>query len=99
MQIISIEGGKDPETEELISIYIWIDDNRNYKHYRVTPDNYLEEMNSINKSDYKNYIHFVNIMGKFNPWTIFLVDPIPITEINFDQLDKILIDVKKMMDD
>lgn len=39
------------------------------------------------KSDYKDYETFAGVMGKFDPYTVFLETPVPITALTRVEID------------
>ncbi len=38
------------------------------------------------KSNYRSYVHFAGVIGKFNPYAFLLKEPISIAALDFDQL-------------
>ena len=64
----------------------WIDDGENYKEVYVYPDNTMKERGSFPKSNYDDYEHFVGVMGKFNPYTIFRKNPVEVDKLDYEYL-------------
>jgi hypothetical protein len=54
----------------------------------LTIDRYdnIEKHGSYNKADYKSFTHFWNIMGKFDPHTLFLKEPILLNQLTYAEL-------------
>ena len=52
----------------------------------VYDDGITKEYVAVNKSKYKNYEHFVGVMGKFNPWTFFRIKPVNMAKLDFEDL-------------
>jgi hypothetical protein len=50
------------------------------------------------KKRYKNYEHFVGVLGKFNPYTFFLTEPISISGLTFEEIQKAYESKKEMFD-
>ena len=64
----------------------WIDDGENYKDIWMYPDGTMKEKASFPKSNYDNYEHFVGVMGKFNPYTIFRKNPVEVNKLDYEML-------------
>lgn len=68
--------------------------------YRETTNYYIAfeiDLNSkvidsfkYNKKKYKDYKHFCGVIGKFNPYTIFLLPKANVEQLNFDVLKEII---------
>lgn len=83
MRVISTEAhGFKPIT-------IWIEDGGYYKNLIVNNNNEIEILTKVATKKYKNYDHFAGVMGKFNPYTIFMKDPVTVTKLDFKELNDI----------
>ena len=80
MKILSIQ--KEP-TGKMV---VWIQDGRQYKKVFVSVDDQVEEDVALPTSKYKNYEHFVGVMSKFNPYTIFRKQPPTVAKLDFEEL-------------
>jgi len=76
---------------ELLSIeqagpnyYVWVRVKDDYIYYWAKEEGFVEKESHLAK-DYRNYEHFAGVVGKFNPYTRFLRDPVSI-ELNFKAL-------------
>jgi hypothetical protein len=43
------------------------------------------------KSNFKSYEMFVAVIGKFNPWTVFLKRPVTIPSMTYEELHPVLL--------
>lgn len=66
--IISLEATRN-------AAYVWVEYDDEYVKYTVYPKS-TEVMEKHPKSEYTDYEHFVGVMGKFCPFTAFLIEPI-----------------------
>ena len=64
------------------SFYIWIECEGEYIRYWAKKNGFEERERHL-LSDYRDYIHFVGVMGKFAPYTAFLKDPVEIEELSY----------------
>jgi hypothetical protein len=78
MKILSIER------QTLSRFYVWVEDGALYRKLIIEDDKPPEELVSVPTSKYKDYEHFVGVMGKFNPYTIFTEKPVDLPSLDFD---------------
>jgi hypothetical protein len=64
----------------------YVDDDDRYRSFSASPEEDVYIDTSYKKKDYKNYQHFVNVMGKFDPYTGFLRNPVDIVQLTYEQL-------------
>jgi len=69
----------------LHKISYWIEDKNQYIHQIISDDGSIEDLTSVPTSDFKDYDHFGGVMGKFNPYTVFM-DPIVIDKLDFETM-------------
>lgn len=86
MKILSIPEGSE-------KLFAWVEDDGFYKKIAVDMNNGFEEISKLPMSDYRDYDHFWNLMGKWNPYTDFLIQP-PDVELTYENLSKIAKDMK-----
>lgn len=89
MKIISLVG------HSIDSITLWIKDAGYYKEIGVDMNNNVELITQVETKQYKNYAYFAAVMGKFNPYTFFMKDPIPIKKLDFEELIVIAFEYEK----
>gem|GEM_PF-572313 len=89
MKIISVVG------HSIDSITLWIKDARYYKNIGVDMSNNVELITQVETKQYKSYAYFAAVMGKFNPYTFFMKDPIPIKKLDFEELIVIAFEYEK----
>ncbi len=69
---------------------IWYDDGSYYVSallfFKI---GVVEELSRTPKNEYKNYEHFVGVMGKFVPLLSLLIDPILADEISKEEMDRV----------
>ena len=83
MKVISTEAhGFKPIT-------IWIEDDGYYKKLIVDNNNKIEILTRVATKKYDDYAHFAGVMGKFNPYTIFMKDPVTVKRLDFKELNDI----------
>ncbi len=87
LKLINYEKWTDSD-----GVSVWIDDGENYVDLEITPEG-SEQKRSLPKKDYKDpegvwsdYEWFAAIMGKFNPYTFFFEEPIPISDISYETI-------------
>jgi hypothetical protein len=81
MKIVSLI--KDDE-----KFYGFFSTEKEYRRFNtIGRDVVLKE--SYSTDEYKDYLHFVWVMGKFDPYTQFLAKPFKIEELNYDGLEGI----------
>ena len=62
---------------------VWVEQDDSYIYYHATHKGFIEkERHSV--KEYRGYEHFAGVVGKFNPYTVFLKNPI---EINLSYKD------------
>ena len=83
LQILCIE--KHTPTRFLL----WVRDGDKYKKLIVEAGKAIEELTAVPVADYKDYDHFVGVMGKFNPWYIFNDVPVNVTSIDFVKAEEL----------
>jgi hypothetical protein len=91
MKILSIKK------VELHEILIWYEDDVNYNSASVYDDNRIEIYTTVPIVEYKSYKYFAAAMEKFNLYTIFMVEPVEVDKLDFNELLKIWSDFKKGM--
>jgi len=64
----------------------WIDEKKEYKEFVLSKNNAVKFSNIFMKSDYKNKETFMAAIGKFNPYTTFLIKEIIVDKLNFEEL-------------
>ena len=64
----------------------YIEGGQHYKAFVLTCENALSYDQTFPKNNYKNYEHFAGVMGKFDPYAVFLREPIEIERPSFDKL-------------
>lgn len=90
MQIISLARS------DVDKILAWVIDRGFYKKLIIDDDDRIEELVTMPIANYKNYDHFVGVMGKFNPYTDFF-ETIREVDFTYDALELELIKIRKEM--
>ena len=81
----------------LHEMLIWYEDDVNYNSASVYDDNRVEIFTSVPIAAYKSYEHFVADVEKFNIYTIFMIEPVAVDKLDFNELLKVWSDfIKKM---
>ena len=80
MKILSIEK------TGLHRVELWVEDGEQYKKLALFDDDKVEELASVPVAKYDDYEHFVGVMGKFNPYTIFRKQPVFVEILDFEEL-------------
>jgi hypothetical protein len=70
----------------LHKVDIWVEDGDQYKNLIVNDADEVDEITSTPIARYRNYGHFVGVMGKFNPYTIFMEKPVEVKGLDFEDL-------------
>lgn len=91
MKILSIKKVGQHE------ILIWYEDDVNYNSASVYDGNRVEIFTSVPIAAYKSYEHFVADVEKFNIYTIFMIEPVAVDKLDFNELLKVWSDFKKKM--
>jgi hypothetical protein len=65
---------------------LWVEDGRQYKNVAIFDDDRIDELTTLPVNKYEDYDHFVAVMGKFNPHTIFRVNPVSMKVLDFEKL-------------
>jgi len=89
MKILSIEK------VGLHELLIWYADDVNYNSASVFDDNRVEIFTSVPIAAYKSYEHFATAVGKVNPYASFMVEPVEVDNLYFEELLKVWSDFKK----
>ncbi len=72
-------------------IHGFIDAGDYYARFDSSPNGFnIDDENKILKSEYRDYEHFVGVMGKFNPYTFFLEHPIEVSSLDYETLTSAL---------
>lgn len=58
-----------------------------YQYFIMGSDKNMEMIQWYEKKDYRDYDHFVRVMSKFDPNTIFLKKPIDIETLTADEIE------------
>lgn len=77
----------------------WIEDNGQYIEQIISDDNSIEEWSSVPVSKYKSYKNFAEIMGKFCPYTVFMLKPITIKKLDFESVLAVVNQFEKLQTD
>lgn len=64
----------------------WVDDGNEYKDIHVAQNNAQKVDASFPKKNYKNYKHFAEVMGKFDPYTVFRKVPVEVDKLDYEYL-------------
>jgi len=70
----------------LHGVEYWIEDKNQYIHQAIFDDNHIDDLAAVPISKYKGYENFADIMGKFCPYTIFMIEPIVIDKLDFETM-------------
>jgi hypothetical protein len=81
----------------LHEMLIWYEDDVNYNSASVYDNNRVEIFTSVPIAAYKSYEHFVADVEKFNIYTIFMIEPVAVDKLDFNELLKVWSDFKKKM--
>jgi hypothetical protein len=78
----------DPLPDDPGYFSYFTEDYSQYYKFRVTAEERsIEELTW--SFPIRNYEHFAGIMGKFDLYTIFLAEPIPVTELTLEELKRV----------
>jgi hypothetical protein len=89
MKIISIDKG-DKRT-----IIIWFMDDVNFVKAVVTDDDNVDVDITVPIAKYGSYAVFAATMGKFNPYTEFVDEPIEVDDLDFEKLVDVCNELEK----
>jgi hypothetical protein len=81
----------------LHEMLIWYEDDVNYNSASVYDNNRVEIFTSVPIAAYKSYEHFLADVEKFNIYTIFMIEPVAVDKLDFNELLKVWSDFKKKM--
>jgi hypothetical protein len=81
MRIISYEQLGD-------SISLIVETDTEYRSLIISRDNQQNPDHSYPRSDFQSLEHFADVIGKFNPYTFILREPIEIDAITYNQVEK-----------
>ena len=83
-KIISFES----ESQETLqnTIVGWIEDDKQYKSFRISQNNEIEYADVFLKEEFRNYEHFVGVQSKFDPYQFFLAEPIPLLDLTYESV-------------
>jgi hypothetical protein len=70
---------------------LWIEDGDQYRKVIVQDGESIEELQAVPVVSYKGYEHFVGVMGKFNPWTIFTDKPVEVPDLKIGRVKKLAV--------
>jgi hypothetical protein len=74
----------------------WILNGDMYQAIVINDHDIVEIFQQVPVAKYKSYLLFIEIMGKFNPYTDFFLEPKPLKDpLDFEQMEDILIAVQK----
>jgi len=75
----------DPAGVGFVSVYI--KRGKNYEQVEIPSDGSAPVVTeSAPVSQFKNYAHFVGVMGKFNPWYQFKATPMELDSLDYGYL-------------
>ena len=78
LKIISFtKGPKDTEVG-------WIQNDTEYKSFVLPKDDKIKYKTTFLISKYRDYLHFIGVQSKFNPYTSFLIKPISIKKLTYN---------------
>jgi hypothetical protein len=66
----------------------YVEDGDLYKGFFVERGKDARIDESYKKEEFNDYEHFRAVIGKFDPYAVFLADPIPITDLSWEVLNK-----------
>lgn len=78
--------GKPPIEEAVCG---WIEDEDEYKAFRLTANNQIQYEDICLKAEYRDYEHFVGVQGKFDPYQSFLKKPVPVKSFTYPAMVKL----------
>lgn len=64
----------------------WFEGLKSYTSFRVTRADKLIFKKTLAKADYRDYEHFVGVIGKFNPYQQFLTKPVEVSTLTYETL-------------
>jgi len=79
MKILSIDKAEGGES-------VWIEDEGFYKDVVVDVNDVVHERFRVPVSKYKNYDHFVAVMGKFDAYAAFRKKPVTVEKLDYEEL-------------
>lgn len=65
----------------------WVQTDSEYKSFILPKDDKIEYKATFLISKYRDYLHFVGVQGKFNPYTSFLIKPISIKKLTYNTVN------------
>jgi len=60
-----------------------------YIKFEIDKANNVTDLEEFKVSKYRNYLHFVGVLGKFNPYTQFFKKPSKLKVLSYNELIKI----------
>ena len=81
--LINLELVKDSQENDILTG--WIIADTAYKAFSVDIKGKVEYSQSINKDEFTSLSHFFGVMGKFDPYAVF-IDKIEVPDLNFATL-------------
>ena len=79
MKILSIEPHLERAT-------VCVETDSTYQFLTIDRHNKIQCHDSYSKADYKDFDHFVGIMGKFDPHCLFMKEPLILEELTYAAL-------------
>lgn len=80
--------GVESPTRTLVDGYLRV--GKEYKSFVSKFDGVVEVKKAANVSDYSSYEHFANVIGKFNPWVVFLKEPVKVEGLEYNYLIEVI---------
>ena len=77
VKVISLEATQN-------TMCVWVESTDAYIRYEITPTQ-IDEMERHLKGIYSSYEHFAAVVGKFDPYTFFFIEPVRVP-LTFDAL-------------
>ena len=81
MKLLSIQKGER-------SFFGYVEDGDFYKSFTVTPNKVIFTK-EFPKSNFRGYLHFVGVSGKFDPDSLFLRKPIKLPTLYYETLESV----------
>jgi hypothetical protein len=67
----------------------YVELEKEYKWFKIGPNDTLTYRTTYEKDEYRNYEHFAGVIGKFDPYQPFLENPVTVERMEYDAVLKI----------
>lgn len=88
-RLVSLEKLNDKSFQGIVA------EKAHYVLFLLSADGIYSKLQEYPKKDYKNYDHFANVIGKFDPYILPLVKQRLIEDVTTEELERIYVILEK----